>query len=197
MFTYLDNPIFNAELFLKWSNANLSISKMSISLECLSINYMLPSAQAPLIFCWCGVPSCDYVVRRHLFCTPKYWWPNTIFHLEKVLMYFQMMVFAMFDVLKFCWPLDSSYRNTKRWRIHCFLFSRFSPIWHVIDYWINVKNAVSMSPWEYPPPKHTHTHALTKVKTLFTLNISTTQYKIIFLHQLSNTLLSARKDCTH
>jgi hypothetical protein len=74
---------FNAELFLKWSNANLSISKMSISLECLSINYMLPSAQAPLIFCWCGVPSCDYVVRRHLFCTPKYWWPNTIFHLGK------------------------------------------------------------------------------------------------------------------
>jgi hypothetical protein len=45
------------------------------------------------------------------------------------------------------------------------------------------------------PQKHTHT--LTKVKTLFTLNISTTQYKIIFLHQLANTLHSARKDCIH
>ncbi len=74
---------FNAELFFKWSNANLSISKMKISLECLSINYMLPSARAPLIFCWCGVPSRDYVVRRHLFCTRKYWCPNTIFHLGK------------------------------------------------------------------------------------------------------------------
>jgi hypothetical protein len=162
VFTYLGNPFFNAELFFKWSNANLSISKMKISLECLSINYMLPSAQAPLICCWCGVPSCDYVVRRYLFCIHKYWWPNTIFHLGKS--------FNIFSNDGFCYVSCSQnfvdlwiliIGTQKKWRIHCFLFSRFSPIWHVINYCINVKNVISMSPWEYPQTPHpqTHTHS--------------------------------------
>lgn len=107
---------------------------------------MLPSAQARLIFCWCRVPSCDHVVRRHLFFTRKYWWPNTIFHLGK------------------------SFNIFSNWFLLCFRFSNF------VDLWIPIigtqkdeefiafcfhdfhPSDMLLDQCEKCPPPHTHTH---------------------------------------